>query len=164
MRYIRGLAECEADRGQPLRWTSPTGLPCTNLYQESNIRTVHLLCMGEYVRHRVGDGFTSRLRKRKAMDAAAPNSVHSLDASHLIRVVNAAIAARITKIATVHDSFACLAPQASELRQIILREFAAMYEQDMLDKLRKSARSSQPPPRKGTLDPKEVEKSDYAFS
>ena len=31
-----------------------------------------------------------------------------------------------------------------------------MYERDMLDKLRKSARSSQPPPRKGTLDPKEV--------
>ena len=164
MEYIRGLAAREAEKDQPLRWTSPTGFPCRNAYYRPNVRVVHLECRGEYCRLSVGDGFKPGILKGDAMDAAAPNFVHSLDASHLIRVVNAATAAGITSMATVHDSFACVAPQASELRQIILREFAAMYEQDMLDKLRKSARSSQPPPRKGTLDPKEVLNADYAVS
>jgi Autographiviridae RNA polymerase len=164
MKYIRGLAEREAKKGRPLKWTSPTGFPCRNMYCKSNVRVMHLTTLGKYCRFRVGEGFEDGILKQDAMDAAAPDFVHSLDSSHLVRVANAATAAGITNIATVHDSFGCLAPQAEEFRRIILGEFADMYSQDVLADLRKSARSSLPLPAKGSLDPREVLKSDYAFS
>ena len=44
----------------------------------------------------MGDGFKPGILKRKSMNAAAPNFVHALDASHLIRVVNAAASEGIT--------------------------------------------------------------------
>jgi hypothetical protein len=61
------------------------------------------------------------------LSAAAPNFVHSLDAAHLIKVVNAAVSEGIMDILTVHDCFYCLAPQATRLHEIILEQLADMY-------------------------------------
>jgi len=98
------------------------------------------------------------------MNAAAPNLVHALDASHLIRVVNAAASEGITSIAVVHDSFGSLAPQARELHRIIRTQFAELYSQDVLADLRDAAGSSEPIPAKGSLDPWDVLHSEYAFA
>ena len=98
------------------------------------------------------------------MNAAAPNLVHALDASHLIRVVNAAASEGITSIAVVHDSFGSLAPQARELHRIIRTQFAVLYSQDVLADLRDAAGSSEPIPAKGSLDPWGVLHSESAFA
>jgi hypothetical protein len=42
----------------------------------------------------------------------------------------------ITDILTVHDSFYCLAPQATRFRDIILQELAELYRGDPLAELR----------------------------
>ena len=98
------------------------------------------------------------------MNAAAPNLVHALDASHLIRVVNAAAGEGITSIAVVHDSFGCLAPQARDLHRIIRTQFAELYSRDVLADLREAAGSCEPIPAKGSLDPWGVLHSEYAFA
>jgi DNA-directed RNA polymerase len=164
MKFIRKLAEHCADKGKALEWTSPTGFPWANRYCKSNVKIVHLEPRGEYVRHRVGDGFKLDIKKGKSMNAAAPNLVHALDASHLIRVVNAAASEGITSIAVVHDSFGSLAPQARELHRIIRTQFAELYSQDVLADLREAAGSSEPIPAKGSLDPWGVLDSEYAFA
>jgi len=115
-------------------------------------------------RHVVGDGFKPGILKRKSMNAAAPNFVHALDASHLIRVVNAAASEGITSIAVVHDSFGCLAPQAREFHRIIRTQFAELYSRDVLADLQEAAGSSEPIPAKGSLDPWDVLHSEYAFA
>jgi hypothetical protein len=43
----------------------------------------------------------------------------------------------ITDILTIHDSFYCLAPQATRFREIILEELATLYRDDPLAELRK---------------------------
>jgi DNA-directed RNA polymerase len=98
------------------------------------------------------------------MNGAAPNFVHAMDASHLIRVVNAAAAQGITSLATVHDSFGCLAPQANKLHRIIRHELAELYSGDVLADLRDAAGSTEPLPPKGNLDPRSVLNSEYAFA
>jgi DNA-directed RNA polymerase len=165
MKYIRRLAlEC-AHKGKILEWRTPTGFPWANRYHESNVETVELELLGVRVSHRVADGYEPGLQIRKILDSAAPNFVHALDASHLINVVNTAVSEKITSIATVHDSFACLAPQATELQKIIRTEMAKMYaSRDVLADLRAAAGSSLKPPKKGTLDPWSVELSTYAFA
>jgi DNA-directed RNA polymerase len=84
------------------------------------------------------------------MNGAAPNFVHALDASHLIRVVNAAASEGITSLAVVHDSFGCLAPQARELHRIIRKQLALLYDWDVLADLREAAGSIEPIPAKGS--------------
>src|SRR5262249_28226370 len=164
MRFIRTLAKHCADEGSALDWTSPTGFPWANRYCEPNVKIVNLEFRGEYVRHRVGDGFKPDIKKRKSLNAAAPNFVHALDASHLIRVVNAAASEGITSIAVVHDSFGSLAPQARELHRIIRTQFAELYSQDVLADLGDAAGSSEPIPARGSLDPWGVLHSEYAFA
>jgi len=164
MKFIRKLAERRADKGKTLEWKTPTGFPWANRYCKPNVKIVHLESRGEHVRHVVGDGFKSVILRVKSMNAAAPNLVHALDASHLTRVVNAAASGGITSIAVVHDSFGCLAPQARELHRIIRMQFAELYSQDVLADLREAAGSSEPIPAKGSLDPWDVLHSEYAFA
>jgi DNA-directed RNA polymerase, mitochondrial len=97
------------------------------------------------------------------MDGAVPNFVHSLDASHLIRVVNAAAREDVTSVAVVHDSFGCLAPHARALYWVIREELALLYECDVLADLREAAGSTEPLPAKGSLDTSLLMKSKYAF-
>jgi DNA-directed RNA polymerase len=164
MEFIRKLAEQCVDKGEVLEWTSPTGFPLANQYHERDVKIVHLELRGECVRHKVAEDKPS-LSKTKSKNSAAPNFVHALDASHLIRVVNTAAGEGIASIAVVHDSFGCLAPQTYKLHQIIREEMARLYvEHDVLAELRKAAGSSEPLPAKGTLDPWAVRHSTYAFA
>ena len=61
------------------------------------------------------------------MNAAAPNVVHAMDATHLVRTVNAAAVDDITNVATVHDLFSAPAPQAQRFRQIIGTQLMLLY-------------------------------------
>jgi DNA-directed RNA polymerase len=165
MDFIRELAKERAAKGEHLEWVSPTGFPWANrYYNKSTAKMLHLELRGECVRHKVADGFDDSINKQKAMNGAAPNFVHALDASHLIRVVNAAAIDGITSLATIHDSFGCLAPQATELHRIIRSELAELHGQDVLADLRDAAGSSLPLPPKGKLDPRSVLRAEYAFA
>jgi DNA-directed RNA polymerase len=128
MDHICALAERCADENRFLEWTSPSGFPVSNRYQKLKMVTVN--CMSGKLRiaqHRVAGGVTNKINRKKVVSAAAPNFIHSLDAAHLIKVVNAAVSEGITDLLTVHDCFYCLAPQASRLQEIILGELAALY-------------------------------------
>jgi DNA-directed RNA polymerase len=116
MEYIQSLAAYRADRRLPFEWTTPTGFPWSSTYFEQRI-----VLRGERFTHAdfvVGHD-PHRIRKQKSMNAAAPNVAHALDASHAIRTINDAVANGINNIALVHDSFACLAPGATRLHQIL---------------------------------------------
>jgi DNA-directed RNA polymerase, mitochondrial len=57
--------------------------------------------------------------KEKSANGVAPNFVHASDAAHLLLVANAAAVEGIRQIATVHNSFGCLASQARRINQVI---------------------------------------------
>ena len=163
MRYITALTRrCSAD-GRFLEWRSPTGFFVSNRYNRQRRVTVNLLRHGVRIRHRVGDGYLPKLNKTKAANSAPANFVHSLDAAHLIRVVNAAMEEGISEIVCVHDSFACLATQAVRFNRIIRTQMAMLYaRQDHL--LALGEQSGLSPPRYGDLDPLEVQKAEYCFA
>ena len=66
--------------------------------------------------------------KEKSANGVAPNCVHACDAAHLLLVANAAAVEGVRQIATVHDSFGCLASHARRFNQVILEQFALMDE------------------------------------
>jgi DNA-directed RNA polymerase len=155
MDYIQRLAEHRAEQGQFLEWTSPSGFPVANRYQVPNVKRVKCLRDKIRVDYRVADGATHEIRRGKVKHAAAPNFVHSMDAAHLVKVVNAAVSEGITDLLTVHDCFYCLAPQAERFHEIILAELMNLYlNNDPLAELRwlnVIDPDTHPVPRKGPL-------------
>jgi DNA-directed RNA polymerase len=69
------------------------------------------------------------------MNAAAPNFIHSLDAAHAARVINAANVEGITNVATIHDCYASLAPTLQRVHQLVKREFFILHDSDPLTAL-----------------------------
>jgi DNA-directed RNA polymerase len=138
MDYVCAVAEHCTDDDRFLKWTSPSGFPVSNRYQVLNIITV--ICLRGSDRaatHEIADGFKDEIDRAEAKSGASPNFVHSLDAAHLIKVVNTAASEGITDLLTVHDCFYCLAPQATRLHKIIRDEMQNMYrDYDPLGDLR----------------------------
>jgi DNA-directed RNA polymerase len=104
----------------------------------------------------------------------APNFVHALDASHLALVAVAAAREGITALATVHDSFGCLASRARRFNQIIRAEFVRMYQQhDVLTEVLEAAKRDlthanwdkvPTVPQFGALNLEEVKHATFAFA
>lgn len=182
MEFMQKLAKALAHEGKPLRWTTPAGVPCINRYHEYVVRQVELWLYDKGVKQRmrvsVAEGYEKPIAKDKAAAGISPNVVHSMDASHLLLSVGAAADEGITDIATVHDSFGCLACDAPRFTQIIREQLLRMYtDHDILAELLESARADLTPanhwrldeainamPHKGTLDLKEILNARYAFS
>jgi DNA-directed RNA polymerase, mitochondrial len=92
----------------------------------------------------------------------------------LLRTVNAAAAEGVTLLATVHDSFGCLASRAERFRKIIRERFVKMYEQhdvlaEVLEQSRRdlgedTSRLPDEPPDVGSLDIKKVLGAEFAFA
>jgi DNA-directed RNA polymerase len=174
MTMLQKCAKALAHEGKPLRWTTPLGLPWVNRYHPANMKRVKLWLQDTPITISYADGDQPEIDKDKASNGVAPNLVHACDAAHLLLTVNACVTEGITNIATVHDSFGCLAPQATRFNQIIRETFVQMYEQhDVLVEVLESAscdltlanRERLPTvPAYGPLNLKEVLNAKYAFA
>jgi Autographiviridae RNA polymerase len=134
MDFIRQIAGLLAKHNLTFTWQPPTGFPWRNEYRLTDKKKTERVDLpfdnvrGKSSRPKisVADGW-GEINFKKSKNAAAPNVVHALDACHLVRTVNAAAAEGITSVATVHDSFAALAPQAQRFRQIIGVQLMLLY-------------------------------------
>ena len=135
MKYIRDTAKMLVERralslrARSLEWVSPSGVPVRNEYRkpDEHVRWTYLGARPH--QHKIADGYLPELQPNECRRSAAPNVVHSLDASHLAFVALACEAQRIPLI-TVHDAFSVLACHVDALREIWLRELRLMYESE----------------------------------
>lgn len=178
MKYLQKLAKAMAHESKPLAWVTPVGIPWINRYHDPITKRVELWLNDGGVRVRsqltVAVGDQPEINKEKAANGVAPNFVHALDAAHLLRVARASHDAGIRSIATVHDSFGCLAPRATQFNKIIREEFARMYEEhDVLAEVLAQAthdltdcNSDRMPTaiEYGTLNLKDILSAEFAFS
>ena len=68
-----------------------------------------------------------QIDKRRIANSLLASYIHSLDATLLHRVVNAARSSGLMSIQVVHDSFGTQAGRMEELHQILLDEFTKLY-------------------------------------
>src|SRR5262249_31599019 len=126
MNYLASMSSILAGQQRFVQWFSPTGFPVCNRYPEIDYETIKLPGDGGgEIRFRVGTGaIPGTAVVADCVNGLAPNFIHSLDAAHLVRVINACVAAdpSITDLLAVHDCFYCLAPDAVRVNRIIRRE------------------------------------------
>jgi DNA-directed RNA polymerase len=162
MEWLKGWAVHAAKNGHRVQWVTPSGLRVVSEYEQE--RKVEVKSVAFKSRITLYRPVEDKLDTRRIANAVAPNFVHSLDASHLTRVVNAA-QRRGMQIAAVHDDFGTHAADTAEFAKIIRREFVRMYEDAaILQRLADATGYDVPPPQAGVLDLNNILDSRYFFA
>ncbi|XWS73124.1 hypothetical protein CRYUN_Cryun02cG0098400 [Craigia yunnanensis] len=164
MGWLGDCAKVIASENQPVRWTTPLGLPVVQPYYKSER---HLIRTSLQVLALQREGSSVEVRKQRT--AFPPNFVHSLDGSHMMMT---AVACRDAGLhfAGVHDSFWTHACDVEKMNQILRENFVELYSMPVLENLLESFQTSYPSlvfpslPERGNFDLREVLKSPYFFN
>ncbi|KAH9806287.1 DNA-directed RNA polymerase 3 [Citrus sinensis] len=156
MGWLGDCAKVIASENQPVRWTTPLGLPVVQPYCKNER---HLIRTSLQVLALQREGKSVEIRKQRT--AFPPNFVHSLDGSHMMMT---AVACRDAGLhfAGVHDSFWTHACDVDEMNQILRKKFVELYNMPILENLLESFQTSYPTlsfpplPERGNFDLEEV--------
>lgn len=149
-------------------WVSPCGFPVVPPHHQ---RSGQLQVKAAINGHEISLNYrneTTRPNWGAIETGAAPNFVHSLDASHLLLSLRRARTDGIGQLAAVHDAFGTTPTKTARFAQILREEFANLYKADPFECLRGPLRelgAKLPrPPERGTLDPNGIASATYLFS
>ncbi|KAK8962692.1 hypothetical protein KSP40_PGU015267 [Platanthera guangdongensis] len=164
MKWLGDCAKIIASENQPVRWTTPLGLPVVQPYRNSER---HLIRTSLQILSLRRDGCLVAAKQQKT--AFPPNFVHSLDGSHMMMT---AISCRNSGLnfAGVHDSFWTHACDVEKMNQILREQFVELYSIPVLENLLESFETSFPTltfpslPERGDFDLRNVLESPYFFN
>lgn len=126
--YFKDIIKLTVVLNIPCVWFTPSGLKLTQHYNISEQNKVSIR-FGKSSNTVVLRRKTSKLDKKKQVQAIIPNIIHSLDASHLINLINTAISNKFNQIITVHDCFGSQANDVAKLIDLVKKEFILLYTQ-----------------------------------
>lgn len=164
MNWLGDCAKIIASENQPVRWTTPLGLPVVQPYRK----------VGKYIIKTSLQMLTLQRETDKVMvkrqrTAFPPNFVHSLDGSHMMMTAVACKKEGLN-FAGVHDSYWTHACDVDKMNRILREKFVELYETPVLENLLESFQSSFPSlsfpplPERGDFDLRDVLESPYFFN
>ncbi|TQD88521.1 hypothetical protein C1H46_025941 [Malus baccata] len=161
MAWLSDCAKVIASENQPVRWTTPLGLPVVQPYckNERHLIRTSLQVLALQRESNSIDG-------RKQRTACPPKFVHSLDSSHMMMTALACRDAGLC-FAGVHDSFWTHACDVDQMNEILRKKIVELYSMPILENLLESFQVSYPaltfPPlrERGDFDLQEVLQSPY---
>lgn len=171
MKYVRRVVKTWAREAptKKLHWTSPCGFPVVGSYNSQ--RPIHNALPVEIAGNALAihvDVPLEEINWNRVETSAAPNFVHSLDASHLLLSLKRASAEGITQLATVHDAFGTTPTKTAAFARILAEEFAKLYIADPFTCLQGplKAMGAEPPeaPPRGALSVEAIARSPYLFA
>ncbi|XP_024023271.1 DNA-directed RNA polymerase 2B, chloroplastic/mitochondrial [Morus notabilis] len=164
MSWLGDCAKIIASQNEPVKWTTPLGLPVVQPYRKLGRHFIKTSLQVLTV-HRE----TEKVMVKRQRTAFPPNFVHSLDGSHMMMTAVACRKAGIT-FAGVHDSYWTHACDVDEMNRILRENFVELYKTPILENLLERFEESfpglafPPLPERGELDLKDVLESPYFFN
>ncbi|BFG26451.1 hypothetical protein CerSpe_127250 [Prunus speciosa] len=164
MSWLGECAKIIASENQPVRWTTPLGLPVVQPYRKFGR---HLIKTSLQVLTLQRE--TEKVMVKRQRTAFPPNFVHSLDSSHMMMTAIACKKAGLS-FAGVHDSYWTHACDVDEMNKILREKFVELYETPILENLLESFQQSFPAltfpplPERGDFDLRDVLESPYFFN
>jgi DNA-directed RNA polymerase len=160
------------DGGPHLRfsWVSPCGFPVLADYRKGLKRRTEL--KDPNTGKRITFEFykaTDETDWEAAGNTAPPNFIHSLDASHLIRVLARSSSEGVAQVSIIHDAFGTTPSKVGALVELLLEEFVAMYSKPVLENtlnaMLEAVGAERPEaPQIGSLDLNGMRQARYAFA
>lgn len=171
MEWLQKVAGLITESGEVVSWTTPNGFLVQQNYMKMTQECIKLRFGGSQVRF-YNQEETDEIDTRRQRNGIAPNFIHSMDASHLQRVVCAESAKGNKNFMMIHDSFGTDAAHAGSLYKTIREEFVGLYkDQNHLENFLNSVSylidnlDAVPEiPKFGKLDLDLVKKSDFCFA
>ncbi|ALO79969.1 RNA polymerase [Pseudomonas phage PPPL-1] len=162
----------------PVYWCTPDGFPVWQEYTIPATRRVDLMFLGDIrlqATVNLRDDGTNKINARKQESGISPNFVHSQDGSHLRKtVVHGYENYGIGFFALIHDSFGTIPAHAGKLFKAVRETMVETYEthnvladfrEQFMDQLHDTQLDKMPEiPVMGTLDIRDILKSDFAFA
>ncbi|XAR66724.1 DNA-directed RNA polymerase [Bertholletia excelsa] len=164
MGWLGDCAKIIASENQPVRWTTPLGLPVVQPYFKTER---HVIRTSLQVLALQREGNSVEIRKQRT--AFPPNFVHSLDGTHMMMTAVACRDAGL-RFAGVHDSFWTHACDVDRMNKILREKFVELYSTPILENLLESFQSLYPElkfpslPERGNFDLNQVLESPYFFN
>lgn len=164
MDWLGDCAKVIAAENQPVRWTTPLGLPVVQPYCKSKRRLIKT-SLQVLALQQEGDA----IEVKKQRTAFPPNYVHSLDGTHMMMTAVACRDAGL-QFAGVHDSFWTHACDVDKMNLILREKFVELYDMPILENLLESFQESYPAltfpalPDRGNFELDEVLESPYFFN
>ncbi|KAL1563208.1 DNA-directed RNA polymerase 2, chloroplastic/mitochondrial [Salvia divinorum] len=164
MSWLGECAKVIASENEPVRWTTPLGLPVVQPYRKVGRHFIKTSLQVLTLQRE-----TEKVMVKRQRTAFPPNFVHSLDGSHMMMT---AIACRKAGLdfAGVHDSYWTHACDVDVMNRILREKFVELYETQVLENLLESFEQSFPSltfpplPERGDFDLREVLESEYFFN
>lgn len=113
----------------PIVWITPSGLIIKQRYTLSKVEKASLSFDRKNISIIIRTP-TEKLDKLKQIQAIIPNVIHSLDASHLINIINTGLNSKRNNIITVHDCFGTHPNEIDDLKKLVILEFIKLYTND----------------------------------
>lgn len=168
MEWLREQVKALGKKRRFVSWVTPTGFPVAHKYPHTVVRRILTMTSALTLRKPNPNG---KLDTVKLMDAIVPNLVHSLDAAHMMLAVRELHARGLRDFVMVHDSYGVHAADVDLMNLVLREQFVRVHEEFTLAKfvaeLRRQACDGitiEDPPQLGSLDLREVLKSEYFFS
>lgn len=170
---FEGAGKGAETRNEYLNWRVPvTGFPVIQYYVEGTVKKVWIQYgkpEGERLKttrhwkntYQLNICF-NELRKpsrRKQVQGASPNIIHSLDAAHLNMVVTSADFV----VTTIHDSFGALLGDMPDLFVIAREQFVELYKNNPIHGIMEDIQGDYESLTYGSLDVEDILDSEYAF-
>lgn len=173
MEWLQAVAKLIASSGRPVCWTTLLGFPVMQDYHKKTRQRINCKMLGMRNDLTISKD-APEFDAAKAATAVSPNFVHSLDSTHLLKVVLLAFRKYgIRHFSLVHDSFATHAGKTEELFKAIREAMVEMFtKHDVFAELYKEFETQVPPekrhlipplPTYGKLDRHAVLDSSFAF-
>lgn len=172
MEWMQGIARLVASQGRPVRWTTPLGFPVCQNYRKFTMRKVKTRIFGQAIDLSIKEDMEA-MDIIRAGNAISPNVTHSLDSSHLLKLVAQSVTEGLDSFALIHDSFGTHAADTDVFFRVIREAFMRLYEEPVLENLREEFMAQLPPdirgevasvPSAGSLDIGSILNSLYAFA
>ncbi|RLM87004.1 DNA-directed RNA polymerase 1B, mitochondrial-like [Panicum miliaceum] len=164
MNWLGDCAKVIACENEPVKWTTPLGLPVVQPYRKLGR---HLIKTSLQVLTLQRE--TDKVMVKRQRTAFPPNFVHSLDGSHMMMTA-VACKRQGLNFAGVHDSYWTHASDVDTMNKILREKFVELYDTPILENLSESFEKSFPTlkfpplPERGDFDMKDVLESPYFFN
>jgi DNA-directed RNA polymerase len=126
--YFINITKLTIKLGIPLTWITPSGVEITQkyFYQKSKVITISLFGHSKKIVYRETE---DKLNNIKQINATIPNIIHSLDASHLINLINSMANGKDTylPVISVHDCFGTHPNHMGKLEFEVKKNFILLY-------------------------------------
>ncbi|KAK0585678.1 hypothetical protein LWI29_032249 [Acer saccharum] len=127
MSWLGECAKVIASENQPVRWTTPLGLPVVQPYRKLGRHIVKTSLQVLTLQRE-----TDKVMVKRQRTAFPPNFVHSLDGSHMMMTAVACREAGLI-FAGVHDSYWTHACDVDAMNRILREKFVELYERPVLE-------------------------------